>query len=80
MLRDVHEILAQSRSHHQIKDGIERGRQHILCRAYLAAPLLPKMYRDARPVIVGVTIPILIEKECIEQLFSLRIERFAPCL
>jgi len=36
---------------------------------------------DAQPSqSVGIAVLVLVEKECIEQLFSLRIERFAPCL
>ena len=78
-LHDVNQICAQLRAHHEVKGGVERGRQDILRSADLAAAAALKILRDAIPVVVGGSVLVLIEKECIEQGFVLRIERLASC-
>ena len=77
--RDVRQICAQLTPHHEVKGGVEHGRQDIFRRADLAAAAALKILRDAIPVIVGIAVLVLIEKERIEQGFVLRIERLASC-
>ena len=77
--RDVRQICAQLTPHHEVKGGVERGRQDIFRRADLAAAAALKILHNAIPVIVGIAVLVLIEKERIEQGFVLRIERLASC-
>ena len=75
-MRDSDEILPQRLAHHEVKGGVERGRQDIIVhRTDHVLLVAAEIRHNDIPVIVGFALFVRAEKEKIQQFFALLIQR-----
>ena len=76
IVRDSDEILPQRLAHHEVKGGVERGRQDIIVhRTDHVLLVAAEIRHNDIPVIVGFALFVRAEKEKIQQFFALLIQR-----
>ena len=80
-MRHIDEIPPQVLAYHQVKGGVERRRQHVIIdRADHAFLVAAKVCHADVPVVVRFSLLVRTEKEKVEQLLALWIQRVKPCL
>ena len=73
---DSDEILPQRLAHHEVKGGVERGRQDIIVhRTDHVLLVAAEILHNDIPVIVGFALFVRAEKEKIQQFLALLIQR-----
>ena len=76
IVRDSDEILPQRLAHHEVKGGVERGRQDIIVhRTDHVLLVAAEIRHNDIPVIVGFALFVRAEKEKIQQFLALLIQR-----
>ena len=81
VVRHSDEIPAQILTHHEIKGGVQRGRQYVIIdRADHVLLVAAEVCHGDVPVVVGIALFVRTEKKEIEQLLALRVQRIKPCL